>query len=201
MAAQPLLLFGTPVWRLSAPERLLTKLPGIAAKIQSDIEAGVFDEFVTRSNFNGYQSPYSLLKDNLYFGAEERSVLIQMIHSVVGLSMNFGITSAINCSPAGSHNTAHVHPNTEIAGVFYIAVPKLSGQLVFRDPRPQCEVTGLHGKFGSAIQSLAPRVPIKPKTGELLLFPGWLMHQVEPGTNHNELRISMAMNVNGLAYA
>ena len=201
MVAKPLLLYGTPVWRLSASERLLAMLPGIAEKIRQDIETGVFNENVSRSNFNGYQSPWIPLKDNPYFGEDERGILIQMIHSAVGLSKNFKITSAINCSPAGSYNTAHVHPSTEIAGAFYIAVPELSGKLVFRDPRPQCEVSGLYRKFGSAIQSLAPRVPVQPKTGELLLFPGWLMHQVEPGQNDHEFRISMAININGLALA
>jgi len=123
MAVQPVLLYGTPIWRLSAPKRLLDALPGIANKIQSDIEAGLFDEFVNRSNFNGFQSPQRPFKDNTYFSQEERGILINMINSAARLSKNFRITSAINCSPGGSYNTAHVHPNTEIAGAFYIAVP------------------------------------------------------------------------------
>ena len=200
MSDRPILLYGTPIWRISAPVRLMDALPDITCKIQNDIQSGVFDEFVNRSNFNGFQSPQRPFKDNPYFSEEERGFLVQMIHGAVGLSKNFRITCAINCSPAGSYNTAHVHPTTEIAGAFYITVPPLSGQIVFRDPRPQCEVSGLNRKFGSAIPSLAPRYPIQPKAGELLLFPGWLMHQVEPGQNE-EKRISMAININGLAFA
>ena len=124
-----------------------------------------------------------------------------MIHGAIGLSKSFRITTAINCSPGGSYNTAHVHPNTEIAAAFYISVPPRSGQIVFRDPRPQCEMSGLHQKFGRTIPSLGPRYPVRPEAGELLLFPGWLMHQVEPGQNEEELRISMAMNINGLAFS
>jgi len=201
VVAQPVLLYGTPLWRMKAPERLMAALPGIAAKIRGDIDAGVFDEFVNRSNFRGYQSPQRPFRDNQYFEEGERAALVQMIHRAVGLSKNFRITSAINCSPGGSYNTAHVHPNTEIAAAFYISVPPSSGQIVFRDPRPQSEMSGLHQKFGQAIPSLAPRYPVQPQTGELLLFPGWLMHQVEPGQNESDLRISMAMNINGLAVA
>ena len=201
MIVQPLLLYGTPLWRLKAPERLTAALPCIAARIHHEVKNGVFDEFVNRSNFNGFQSPYKPLRDDPYFSEDERAALIQMIHGAVGLSKNFRIMAAINCSPGVSHNTAHVHPNTEIAAAFYISVPPNSGQIVFRDPRPQCEMSGLHYKFGRSMPSLGPRYPVRPEVGELLLFPGWLMHQVEPGQNEKELRISMAMNINGLASA
>ena len=39
--AQPLLLYGTPLWRLKAPERLTAALPGLAARIQRDVDIEV----------------------------------------------------------------------------------------------------------------------------------------------------------------
>ena len=73
--------------------------------------------------------------------------------------------------------------------------------IVFRDPRPQSEMADLQKKFGPSIPSLIPRYPVRPEAGDLLLFPSWLMHQVEPGTDQTALRISMALNISGLAVA
>ena len=104
----------------------------------------------------------------------------------------------MNCSPVGSHNSAHMHPGAEISGVFYISVPPESGRIVFRDPRPQSEMSQLSSKEGKIFKALAPRFPLSPAPGDVLLFPSWLMHQVEPGYGQEGLRISMAFNINGL---
>ena len=197
----PTPLFATPLWRIKAPSPLLAALPGIAKKVEDDLSNGTINASENRSNFLGAQSQRAYLRESPYLGEQERLMLMQMIKSAIPLGERYGIISWINCSSSQSHNTAHVHPGAEISAVFYIAVPDGSGMIVFRDPRPQSEMSDLQKKFGTSIPSLIPRYPVRPEAGDLLLFPSWLMHQVEPGTDQAALRISMALNISGLAVA
>ena len=151
-----------------------------------------------RSNFLGSQSRRSTLRESPYLQDAERKVLLEMLQLALPLKSRFSINVWMNCSPAGSHNSAHVHPGSEVSGVFYISVPPDSGRIVFRDPRPQSEMSQLHSKDGEVFKALTPRFVVSPEPGDLLLFPSWLMHQVEPGRDQNGLRISMALNINGL---
>jgi len=192
------LLFGTPLWRAKWPASLSPSLRRIADQVESDVANGEINSSFNKSNFLGFQSRRCLLKDSPYLEACERQALLAILKSILPLSSNFRILSWINCTPPGSHNSAHVHPGAEISGVFYISVPPESGRLVFRDPRPQSEMSHLTTKFGTALGALRPRFEVTPEPGELLLFPSWLMHQVEPGLGQHGLRISMAFNINGL---
>ena len=194
-------LFGTPLWRLQWPDSLSESLGRIAAKVEADVLSGEINSGFNKSNFLGSQSRRCPLRESPYLQDDERKVLLGMLHSVLPLKSNFMITTWINCSPIGSHNTAHMHPGAEISGVFYISVPPECGKIVFRDPRPQSEMSQLQYKDGKIFKALAPRFPVSPAPGNLLLFPSWLMHQVEPGGGKEGLRISMAFNVNGLREA
>ena len=197
----PTPLFATPLWRIKAPPPLQAALPGIAEKVEHDLKNGIIGSSENRSNFLGAQSRRVFLRESPYLGEQERLILLRMIKTAVPLGEKYGIITWINCSPSRSHNTAHVHPGAEISGVFYIDVPSGSGKIVFRDPRPQSEMANLQAKFGPSILSLRPRYPVQPEPGELLLFPSWLMHQVEPGVDQSGMRMSMALNISGLAMA
>ena len=144
----PTPLFATPLWRIKAPAPLRALLPRIAEKIEQDVSNGVISSAHNRSNFLGAQSERALLRQSPYFSEQERQFLIGMIQSAVPLAEKYRIFSWINCSPSRSHNSAHVHPDSEISGVFYIAVPTGSGKIDFRDPRTQSEMANLHSRFG-----------------------------------------------------
>jgi len=86
-------------------------------------------------------------------------------------------------SSHGLHHLPHTHPDSMLSGVFYSQVPPLSGSLIWDDPR-------------------GPRPPFdgrnifNPKKGDLVIFPGWLVHQVTP-TLGEEQRISWSFNLPG----
>jgi len=75
--------------------------------------------------------------------------------------------------PLESVNT-HRHVESPLSWVYYVKIPKKSGDLVF-------------SFFDRFI------CPIAPEEGVLLLFPGWMHHSVSKNKS-NELRISMAGN-------
>jgi len=77
----------------------------------------------------------------------------------------------------------HSHPNQMVSGVYYVKVPKDAGNIVFDDPR-------------GPLPPFSNRIILQPSQGDLVLFPGWLIHQVSP-TKGSETRISIAFNLEG----
>lgn len=80
----------------------------------------------------------------------------------------------------GSFHDAHSHANSAISGVLYLKTPPGSGSLFFEDPR------GRLPPFGHVLR-------LKPEVGDLVLFPGWLLHGVQP-TLSKDMRISLSFN-------
>jgi uncharacterized protein (TIGR02466 family) len=79
-----------------------------------------------------------------------------------------------------SHSVrAHLHPNSLFSGVFYLAVPPGSGAIAFLDPRGGAQMLVPPLTDGHQLYAQG-RVRYAPKPGELLLFPSWLWHEVEP---------------------
>jgi uncharacterized protein (TIGR02466 family) len=92
----------------------------------------------------------------------------------------------------GSYHTPHHHVDSVLSGVFYVQIPENEGRsmrngagdLVFYDPR------GALPPFGKSLH-------ITPKPGELVLFPGYLLHSVEPTHSASAFRISVSFNIQG----
>jgi hypothetical protein len=97
---------------------------------------------------------------------------------------------------AGSHHVSHHHVDSAVSGVFYVQVPSASsspaeveagggsGDLIFYDPR------GSLPPFGKSLH-------IRPVVGDLVLFPGYLMHSVAPTYSMEGYRISVSFNFQG----
>ena len=95
----------------------------------------------------------------------------------------------------GPHNTE----DSMVGGVFYVRVPSRSGGLIFSDPRGKNTVT--------QSPSHLPTPPfhrmyqVDPEEGLLILFPGWLVHQVAPSNglrpSDDGFRVSFSFNLNG----
>ena len=75
----------------------------------------------------------------------------------------------------GSSNTVHLHPGSHISGVFYVSVPGGGG-----DGRPSGGRLTLHDPRGSVSPSWGGPFSISPGDGDLVVFPSWLEHHVEP---------------------
>ena len=66
--------------------------------------------------------------------------LFKMAHSVTKImvwNLKLGLGNMwANINPTYSYNKTHMHPNSLWSGVYYIKVPKNSGNLFLEDPRP-----------------------------------------------------------------
>ena len=112
----------------------------------------------------------------------------------------------INVSPRHAFNRMHVHPGVIWSGVYYVQAPPNSGRIYFSDPRAQAMVLrpGL-GEAGRERPENWSEVFYEPIAGRIILFPAWLLHEVEP--NLCELpgdagnRISISFNLRQRARA
>jgi uncharacterized protein (TIGR02466 family) len=101
----------------------------------------------------------------------------------------------INVNGYKDYNTIHSHPGCMISGAYYVKFPENGGNLVFTNPAAdymQCdwgEPPIVHNKF-NCMQYHYP-----PTTGDLILFPSWLKHEVLPNNNESESRISISFNL------
>ena len=168
-------------------------------KIISYIKNSKFD--TNRSVRNGVQTEKLLHKNTEFFGD-----LNEKIYSFLNISvndilipikennahnLNYKILEMwANISNPKGFNIEHNHPGSFISGVFYLKVPKNSGKIIFRDPRPIPDWNGDSFFF----HALSCNTPIEPKEKMLLLFPSWLYHRVETN-NSNEERISISFNI------
>jgi uncharacterized protein (TIGR02466 family) len=199
MSIPPELLFPTPVWILETDASFLDSLPRIVNKVQADYDKGSINSHHNKSNRLGGQSLRYKLFDNPYLSAQDCLSLRQTIGKVVNLPREDVFQTWLNCGYASSYNIPHIHSAAVISGVLYLKVPDGSGVFRFKDPRPQASYAALHNSsFLEDHWFLRPSVKIMPVVGQMLLFPSWFEHYVEPGSNQSELRISLAFNITNL---
>jgi len=96
-------------------------------------------------------------------------------------------TAWLNINRFKDHNAPHHHPPAALAAVFYVHATPEQGRLCFLD---------MNGAR-AATTDIADGDPVEwvaPRTGRLVLFPGWLWHYVAPNMT-DDARISLAFNV------
>ena len=105
-----------------------------------------------------------------------------------------------NINPKGAYNRGHIHPNVLWSGVYYVQAPPGCGRIYFADPRAQALVVT------PQFEPAQPRkiacwseVYFEPIAGRMILFPGWLRHEVEPNLCDEDglagERISVSFNI------
>ena len=99
----------------------------------------------------------------------------------------------INVNPKGGSNLIHSHPNSHWSGVLYIQQPNdvtgNSGMIEFINPNQEGrDLAGLLPKNG-----FDPIMRIRPKAGQMVIFPSYLLHSVYPNDSDQD-RITIAFN-------
>ena len=91
-------------------------------------------------------------------------------------------------------NTPHCHADNTVIGVYYIKTFDKCGDLLLHDPRGSHSFVPKY-EINTAGHSVSDRTyhRITPKCGQLILFPAYIVHSVEPNMSE-EVRISLAMN-------
>ena len=88
-----------------------------------------------------------------------------------------------NINKRYSHNRNHTHPGALWSGVYYIQAPKDSGRIWFTDARAEAHMQLPVYKPGNRNPMTYREVYYEPVPGRLVIFPAWLLHEVEPNMN------------------
>ncbi|SMQ74322.1 conserved hypothetical protein [Altererythrobacter xiamenensis] len=108
-----------------------------------------------------------------------------------------------NVSTAGDANQYHYHPGSFWSAVAYIddgyegdEDPALGGELLLLDPRmPSIRMTAPDLRLANADGGqMVNEIPVRPKSGDIVIFPSWLQHAVRPFYGSGT-RISIAINL------
>ena len=155
------------------------------------LDAGAYDKFETfesrtASNRGGRQ--YACEWTDL---PELHSAASDITNAVFAGKTSLG-NCWVNFNGPGDYNIQHVHPRSAFSGVYWHAVPEGSAPIRFRrfDDFPIASFYGEHAtdSWSSSVSTVSPRA------GTMIIFPSWLPHWVDEGTN-TEDRISVAFNL------
>lgn len=198
---QKTLAFATPVISV-----ILDHGPAFNATLARIIRARRdVSDGIKRSNKGGWHSDTQLLH---WAGEAVAPVIRRMVEladqhiidtqALPGERRGWLLEAWANINPPGCGNAAHVHGGSFWSGVYYVAVPSgEGGELTLEDPRsPMIEMHSPLLQFRDCGGERIIR--IKPVESQLLLFPAWLRHAVEPWYGNDEEggeRISIAVNL------
>lgn len=104
------------------------------------------------------------------------------------------ITEAwININRKGHFNYSHDHPGSLFSAVYYVKGGADKGALEIKTPIAPHTYTISNEMVGSFNAFTGHAMVIPPVTGDLLIFPSWLLHRVNMSQS-DEDRISIAFN-------
>jgi uncharacterized protein (TIGR02466 family) len=202
-AFETVTLFATPV--------VLSDLPDAAA-LNADLRKVIADREATHpgtqhSNLGGWQSDWEM---DRWGGAAAIKLLAIGRNTASRVTTDRRGNSVVltwkanmwaNVNRSGHGNEFHSHPGSFWSGVYYVddggidADPSLGGELEFMDPRgPGPAMYAPHLAYGKLGLSVGANETVRPKSGRLVMFPAWLLHQVRPYRGTAQ-RVSIAFNL------
>jgi len=167
----------------------------LSSKEDKDIE-DIFEEGMKQnpsnvSSINSYIFN-SKLKEIKQFCEQQIKIYVEEVISPKE-DLDFYITQSwLNITKPGKDHHEHFHSNSIISGVFYISVEE-DDKISFVDPNGKTKnLIKIESKKFNTWNSTLWYFPIN--TNELVLFPSWLTHLVEPNKKATKDRISISFN-------
>jgi len=176
----------TMIWEFMRSETKVTFNEDTKGWILGKMER---EKTVRKSNRGGWQS-------DLQKPQGELQPLVNEIVEFCGhLPMNIKKVDIrqmwINVNKKGDWNTIHQHSGYyDLSGIYYVKVPKDSGRICFRDPRPSAiSNTFMNDRFDKGEVK-----NVNIMEGLLMMWPTYLEHFVEPSQTDEE-RISISFDI------
>ena len=155
------------------------------------------DKGIIKSNFGGWhssslQGKHSKL-NNLFNQIEKTAFSFS---TQLGKKTPIQLKEVwININNFKDSNQLHFHPHSFLSGVYYVNFFKNGGNIVFENPAQDVMASNWNlndmkefNTFNSAYYKIVPN------TGDLMLFPSWLKHSVEPNMTNKD-RVSISFNL------
>ena len=175
----------TQIWDFMRSETRVTFNEDFTSWIEGEMKK----KSVVKSNRGGWQSELYDSKNEMF---EPLINEIREFCSHLPLNIKEIIIPQlwVNVNKRGDWNIIHQHGQYDLSGTYYVKVPKDSGRLVFRDPRP----AAIGNKFMINRFDNGEFKNVNVMEGMLGIWPAHLDHFVEP-SNTDEERISISFDI------
>jgi uncharacterized protein (TIGR02466 family) len=97
----------------------------------------------------------------------------------------------LNYFNTGEGLSLHDHAGSLLAATYYVNVPENSGDIYFNDPRGAID---WDWRSDGKVKYTSKLIRIKPKAGQIIMFPAFLFHGVEENKS-NKPRITVTTNI------
>ena len=155
---------------------------------------------VSKSNRGGWHSKDNLFDDDapsiMQVREAAREAVLKVSAKVASSfepdGFDLKLFGWMNANPKGGYNAPHTHPGAHWSGVYYVSQPEVTegsgGKIEFLDPRTDLPNWNLLGA-----STFRNKISLRPKAGELIIFPSYLMHWVHPNDTPED-RVTIAFN-------
>ena len=176
----------TQIWEFMRSETRVTFNDDFTNYILNEAEK---NESVIKSNRGGWQSKLVNDKDENYKPlVDEIAEFIRHLNLPIKKFLIRQLWTNVN--KKGNWNVIHQHGQYTLSGTYYVKVPKNSGAIVFRDPRPGA----IGNNFLVSKFQKGELHKLNLLEGLLAVWPSYLDHFVEP-SNSDEERISISFDI------
>lgn len=181
----------SPVWQmqLDYDTEFHQSVMDEAYYIAKDIQSGK-DQFPKDSLWEYSRPNIDKLKSDVLNIV--RSTVIKGIAEAKQLNLDCEYTGGwINVIEPGDKIEVHAHNDCSLVMTYYLKVPEGSGDFTYLDTK---YIITDSGEFIPEMMNDVTIKRITPKEGMLLLFPAYLLHEVEANKS-NDLRVSLSGDI------
>ena len=170
-------IFPTPVWHIEGtPQQLVNDLCKNISIIKENIHLYQTEENTTVSNQGGYQTAQFSWEEFHPAGIE---YIENIVNNIISSKTSVSITGWwYNINPQGAWNVPHSHGGADYALVWYLT--DSDGLLQLMNPHTS--------------RKNNQDVSFNAKKGDILIFPGDIIHYVMPNTKEED-RVCISMNL------
>ena len=153
---------------------------------------------VEKSNMGGYQSDDKFLKTKKF---EEYFEYIDLnittaIESFYDDGIDYG-NAWFNINSNENYNWPHNHPGAVFSCVLWVKIPKNPGPICFQNHTCKTANDLISVNLKKDLKegyNASTQMYFTPEVGNIIIFPGYLEHHVEPTKDSKNDRISIALN-------
>ena len=175
----------TMIWEFMRSETKVTFNEDFTGWILGKMEK---EQTVRKSNRGGWQSELQKPDGEFLPLVKEIDEFCKNIN--LGITETFIPQLWVNVNKKGDWNTIHQHGQYHLSGTYYVKVPKDSGRICFRDPRP----AAIANTFTNNRFDKGEFKNVNIVEGLLMIWPAYLDHFVEPSQTDEE-RISISFDI------
>jgi len=192
--------FPKPVWRTSLPRDI---------KLEPIVDQIYRLEKKSKSRQKSNRGPLSFQSGDFKYDADRKDdalndllfhigSLVQAIHETDRRGEVILSNAWFNINRKDGMNLSHTHPGSMYSGVIWLKASEGAGEFVINenDDRIMLQAEPWYGRLKDPTNPpphWCSEWSFKPKEGDILVFPGFLSHQVMPNNNEDD-RISVSFN-------